>query len=563
MTDFLHGVEVVEIADGLRPIRTVKSAVIGLVGSAPKGPINTPTLIAGDRTKAVATFGNHAFGVGTIPDALDAIFKQHGAAVVVVNVLNPASDKLAVAARLYQLGTSGKVKLADAYAASLVVKSAPVDADALTVTTDYTVVLATGVLSRASASAKWTSTTTKVIVEYSNGGTRYREEVAVTAGSSSTATVSNVDGGITLHAVWAKAGAGVAQVTRTAGTDYTYDGDKAELAMVSGGALEASEWVSVAYDKIDDSTTAVTPADIVGGVDAGTGAYSGISALLGARSAVGQTPKILIAPGYSGTQTVADALVSVADRLRAVTPIEGPSTTDDAATTYRGGFSSRRAYLVDPGVLVADPDGGSTPVTAPNSAYVAGVIAKSDAERGFWWSPSNRVILGILGTERPIDFALGDADARANLLNENEIATIIRERGYRLWGNRTCSSDAKWAFLSVVRTADILSDSLLRSHLWAVDRNITRTYFEDVSEGVNAYIRTLVGLGALLGGLCRPSPELNTAATIAAGQAYFDIEFTPTPPAERVTFRSRLTNDYLDTLFDSEEDEDDAEEEAA
>jgi len=34
-TDFLHGVEVIEIDDGPRPIQTVRSAVIGLVGTAP------------------------------------------------------------------------------------------------------------------------------------------------------------------------------------------------------------------------------------------------------------------------------------------------------------------------------------------------------------------------------------------------------------------------------------------------------------------------------------------------------------------------------------------------
>ena len=563
MADFLHGVEIVEIADGLRPIRTVKSAVIGLVGSAPKGPVNTPTLIAGDRTKAAATFGSHALGVGTIPDALDAIFKQHGAAVVVVNVLDPSIDKTAVAERLYQLGTSGKVKLADAYAQTLVVKGPPPTSQRQVAGTDYNVNQGTGVIT----GVAWEAAADQITVEYTNAGTRYRETVEISSpgATSSAAALTHVTGGVDVHVVWmaATAGTGSSEPTLTAGTDYAYDGDKAELALVAGGALEAGEWVNVAYDRIDDSDTAVAASDIVGGTDAGTGAYTGISALLGARSAVGQTPKILVAPGYSHEKTVADALISVADRLRAVTPIEGPSTTDDAAAAYRDGFTSRRAYLVDPDVLVADPDGGSEPVEAPNSAYVAGVIAKSDAERGFWWSPSNRVILGILGTARPVDFALGDANARANLLNENEVATIIRERGYRLWGNRTCSSDRKWAFLSVVRTADILSDSLLRSHLWAVDRNITRTYFDDVSEGVNAYIRTLVGLGALLGGLCRPSPELNTQTTIAAGQAYFDIEFTPTPPAERVTFRSRLTNDYLDTLFDTEEDEDEAEEEAA
>ena len=168
---------------------------------------------------------------------------------------------------------------------------------------------------------------------------------------------------------------------------------------------------------------------------------------------------------------------------------------------------------------------------------------------GFWWSPSNREILGIVGTTRPIDFALGDPNARANLLNENEIATIIREKGYRLWGNRTCSADSKWAFLSVVRTADLLNDSLLRAHLWAVDRNVSKTYFDDVANGVNAYVAELVGLGALLGGSCVATAELNTKTTLAAGRVYFDIDFTPPPPAERVTFRSRLTNDYLEEVL--------------
>ena len=46
---FLHGVEVIELNDGARPIQTVKSSVIGLIGTAQQGPVNTPTLILGSR----------------------------------------------------------------------------------------------------------------------------------------------------------------------------------------------------------------------------------------------------------------------------------------------------------------------------------------------------------------------------------------------------------------------------------------------------------------------------------------------------------------------------------
>ena len=74
--------------------------------------------------------------------------------------------------------------------------------------------------------------------------------------------------------------------------------------------------------------------------------------------------------------------------------------------------------------------------------------------------------------------------------------TIIHLNGYRLWGETALRvSDPKYAFLSVRRTADIILDSILRAHLWAVDRNITKTYLEDVAEGVNAYLRHLKAIG--------------------------------------------------------------------
>jgi phage tail sheath protein FI len=85
----------------------------------------------------------------------------------------------------------------------------------------------------------------------------------------------------------------------------------------------------------------------------------------------------------------------------------------------------------------------------------------------------------------------------------------------------------------------------LRAHLWAVDRNITRTYLEDVSESVNAYLANLKAQGAILGGICKAPPDMNTPTNIQDGKVFFDIEFTPPYPAEAVVFRSYLTNDYI------------------
>jgi len=101
----------------------------------------------------------------------------------------------------------------------------------------------------------------------------------------------------------------------------------------------------------------------------------------------------------------------------------------------------------------------------------------------------------------------------------------------------------------VRRTADMINESLLRAHLWAVDRNITKTYIDEVTEGVNAYLRRLKALGAILGGRCWADADLNSPTSIADGKIYFNFDFTPPYPAEHIIFRSHLVDDYIEEIL--------------
>lgn len=299
-------------------------------------------------------------------------------------------------------------------------------------------------------------------------------------------------------------------------------------------------------DVTDDPDTPANErlAAVIGGTDTGTGQRTGIAVFETSRSMFGVVPRILLAPEFSQHKLVADALIAQAEKLRAVALIDGPNSTNAAAIAYRAQFDSSRAYLIDPWAVA---DGA----VVPASPHVAGLMAKIDNERGFWWSSSNNPLLGIERPARPIDFGLGRVDSEANLLNEPGVATLVTEQGIRLWGNRTCSSDPKWAFISVRRTADMIHESLLQAHLWAVDRAIGKAYVRDVQESVNAYLRHLKSVGAILGGRCWLDEELNSPANIAAGKVYFDFDFTPPAPAERVSFRSHLVADYAAEIFGS------------
>lgn len=82
-TDYHHGVRVVEVNDGIRPIRTIATAVIGIVCTADDAdatafPLNTPVLVTNIMT-AIGKAGTD----GTLAKTLDAI-ADHGAPIVVV-----------------------------------------------------------------------------------------------------------------------------------------------------------------------------------------------------------------------------------------------------------------------------------------------------------------------------------------------------------------------------------------------------------------------------------------------------------------------------------------------
>lgn len=90
--DFHHGVRVLEISEGTRPIRTIATAIIGLVATATDAdadffPLDIPVLC----TNVQAAVGK-AGSSGTLAKTLDAIADQANAATIVVRVA-PGADE--------------------------------------------------------------------------------------------------------------------------------------------------------------------------------------------------------------------------------------------------------------------------------------------------------------------------------------------------------------------------------------------------------------------------------------------------------------------------------------
>ena len=329
------------------------------------------------------------------------------------------------------------------------------------------------------------------------------------------------------------------------------DGEEGSLYHALQGIFDQVNTAVVVVRVENEEVLADQLTALVGESASGTGAY----AFLNAQSLLGLKPKILIATGWTHQQpTVAEALVAnpvvsalttIAAKLRAVVVADGPNDTNAAAIAKATLEADQRVYAVDPWIINDDL------VTAPASARVAGLIAQIDQTKGYWWSPSNQVLAGVVGLGRPIRFDMSDSTADSNVLNGSGVATVVNSGGFRLWGNRNGSADPNWIFLSVRRTADAIYDAMAAAYLWAMDRPFSGQLLDDIANTGNAFMRSQKALGATLGGKVWLDPDLNTAASLQGGEQFYDFDFQPPAPLESLSFQASLNDAYYDQIVSS------------
>jgi phage tail sheath protein FI len=495
---FLHGVEVIEVANGPVPVSVVKSAVIGLVGTAPSWAVGPPSVAVAPNTPSLVSSALDAANFGpiirgyTIPYALAAIQAQGAGQAIVLNVLDPSRHFTAIAATAFTFNSQGAINLGHMGVSSVVVTSNP-------------------------------------------AGTTY-----------------------------------------IAGTDYTLDAVNGAISIVaagSGGHIAAGASVLIAFNYADPSK--VVDADVIGAVTGGV--YTGMQAFQTTFGTLGFFPKILIAPGYSQDASVATALSAAANKIRAMALVDSaPATSAAAAIANRAaagnGFASTNKRIIlcypqesffDTGIVptgVALNTSGAPLTTqfnavavAPYSQWVAGAMAARDLAKGYWWSPSNTQVNGILGPDVQLYASILDPSSDVNSLNAAGIVTVFNAfgTGLRVWGNRSAgypSATTPDNFISVRRTMDVIEEAVELAMLQFIDQPISNALIDSILASANAFIRSLIQRGALVAGAASFNPAENPSAQISGGQLVFDIDVMPPPPAERITFQAFIDVTLLQQL---------------
>ncbi|HGH4748267.1 TPA: phage tail sheath protein [Serratia marcescens] len=320
-------------------------------------------------------------------------------------------------------------------------------------------------------------------------------------------------------------------------------GETGTLARSLDAIADQTKPVTVVVRVAQGETEAETTTNIIGGVTT-EGKKTGMKALLAAQSQLGVKPRILGVPGHDN-EAVASELLAVAQSLRAFAYLSayGCKTVSEALD-YRKNFSQREAMLIWPDFLNWDTTTNAS-ATAYATARALGLRAKLDQNVGWHKTLSNVGVNGVTGISADVYWDLQDSSTDANLLNKNDVTTLIRKDGFRFWGSRTCSDDPLFQFENYTRTAQVLADTMAEAQMWAVDLPLTPSLARDLAEGINAKLRDLKTGGYLIDGNCWIDDTANTKDTLKVGGLALDYDYTPTPPLENLKLRQRITDRYL------------------
>lgn len=263
---------------------------------------------------------------------------------------------------------------------------------------------------------------------------------------------------------------------------------------------------------------------------------------------------LLCIPPFDDTQALTVDLYAEATAYctlrRAVFLVDGVGTwtrREDVLTQYAGtiGVRSRNAAMYFPWLRQTNPLRDGRVEDFPPCGAVAGIIARTDAQRGVWKAPAGQE--AVINGSVALSVSLTDMEnGELNTRGFNCLRTFAGA-GRVVWGARTREGDdalaSEWKYLPVRRTALFLEESLYRGLQWVVFEPNDEPLWAQIRLNVGAFLNGLFRQGAFQGASPREAyfvkcdRETTTQADIDRGVVNVLVGFAPLKPAEFVVLK--------------------------
>lgn len=499
------GVYIEEIPSGVRTITGVATSIAAFVGWAPKGPTEGAEL--------VLSFSDYVRRFGD-PDprsylgySVSHFFANGGQRAWIVRLA--ASDAVIAAAALKRGA-----------------------ATALTV--------------KARSPGKWANDYA-ILIKYRTGDpTRFRLQVAnIKADPTGKAVVESFDN-LSMDPAdprnvneVLKAGSALVTSTGTGNppdeTELLPDPVPAEFPGQKPGEVPNTSWL-----KDGDDGTVVKPHE--------DGEANGVAA--SATSALKHVDlfNLLCVPGLKAPPAV-QTLQAYCQARRAFFIVDcAQDATHDSLKNGPTGITSNGAQnsaLYFPWLVAPDPAQLNRPREFPPCGFIAGIYARTDAQRGVWKAPagSESGLTGVVDVLKPLT---DDENGTLNPLGINCIRNFP-VYGIVSWGARTLHGNdergSEWKYVPVRRTALFIEETLYRATKWVVFEPNDEPLWAQIRLNIGAFMHDLFRQGAFQGATPKDAyfvkcdKETTTQSDINRGVVNIVVGFAPLKPAEFVVIK--------------------------
>lgn len=236
---------------------------------------------------------------------------------------------------------------------------------------------------------------------------------------------------------------------------------------------------------------------------------------------------------------------------RAFLLVDHPASSDSPRTILDfvgalafGEANGRSAMICYPRLVVSDPLNGNRDRPIPASGSIAGVMARTDAQRGVWKAPAG--IEAGIGGARPTQVL---TDLQQGRLNKQGVSVIrsFPNIGTVSWGARTLAGadrlSSEWKYVPVRRMALFIEQSLFDSMRWVVFEPNDEPLWSQIRLAIGGFMQNLFLRGAFQGQSARQAylvkcdAETTTQTDINNGIVNILVGFAPLRPAEFVVIR--------------------------
>ena len=305
----------------------------------------------------------------------------------------------------------------------------------------------------------------------------------------------------------------------------------------------------------------VTASEVIGGVNASTGQYTGLELVNQVFPKFRLVPGLIGSPKFSENSGVAAVMRAKADNISGIFTgicvVDIPSDSEGAPVyTSVPEWKNSHNYAAER-MIACWPKISLDGKVFHLSTQLIGLMNKTDnAHKDLpFKSPSNELLQMDACVNAAGDEVLLTLE-QANYLNGQGIVTAINWiGGWRAWGNRTgaypSNTDAKDCFIPIRRMFDFLGNQFILTMWQKVDQPITPRLIRTIVNSFNMYLNSLVAVEALLGGRVEFREDENAYTDLLNGIIKFHLFITPPVPAEVIEGILEYDPDYLSVLFDA------------